>query len=822
MRHNFSLKTHLKQTQFDLENIKQSNQQVLENVYNKNVPNAANKKSFSELLGTENRYKKKSKKSENEEKKEYLSELLLDFNQKEQNPRFDELLTELYKLKKYCKQNKIPMNFNSCQNNSKYLLLYILEKILFEISYVRSKENRTQMINKVYNWYNYFKKADEDTRHMLLKTYKSPGEFDEEELMLLNNDEKNEEIDERYLDTSNHRNAELVNKRMLKEYERKKISDKFIKLPVIDNSKFSNSKNSIISNSSCPSFQKIDLSTIYSSEKGTNYYTLKKNYLNAVSNYIDKVEGGEKEKSYLKYNLNENDEFISKLNKETKYSYSFFRPEYKFDNLVLENKIMENKQKLLEQKRYEEEMKIKMKEFGIYRAKYIENINNRYEMKTMLNMYVNNNKFKSQILKKYENKKSKSQDIENEEEKNDQNINNNFTILSKQSSSNKLLFSTPKIKNIFSSKQLKVVPFDLNNNNNKINNINNDNNDDSSCDTPRDKKILQKKMSFSVSPDIIFLKMKNNKEEKENNENKENKNNSSPIIGDVFTRTPIRKRSRSLRKRKTESFHHHNSKFKIIHDFNINENKVKINEIKNIDKKSKNIKGLKDCKTIDNDIKLKLPENINEINMSRNIKKIQPDTVSFLYFNNSLFKEKMCFDAICNIKNNNKKKKDSFSSSNESNNLNFQLSAFSPENLCKINRNNILNNIIDKKLENNDNKKIFSFKKNFKNLNKNFDEYKNNYLKLRRVLSSYKKKEYDSLINKLRNNKQIKEDDFEFDDENEDLYIKPSSSVNDINIKQNKNNSLIQAMVNPNDNVNCSKYFLPRNGSMLLSRKIDL
>ena len=62
MRHNFSLKTHLKQTQFDLENIKQSNQQVLENVYNKNVPNAANKKSFSELLGTENRYKKKIKK----------------------------------------------------------------------------------------------------------------------------------------------------------------------------------------------------------------------------------------------------------------------------------------------------------------------------------------------------------------------------------------------------------------------------------------------------------------------------------------------------------------------------------------------------------------------------------------------------------------------------------------------------------------------------------------------------------------------------------------------------------------------------------------
>ena len=842
MKKKFDRRTYLRQTTMDLERIKKSNQQVLEKVYKKNVPNAANTKSFSELLGTESRYKKKS---ENEEKKKYLSELLLNFNQIEQDNHFDELLTELYKLKKDCKLNKIPMNINPGQSNSKYLLLYILEKILFEISYVRNKEIRTQMINKVYYWFKHIQKTDEETRRMILKTYKTPGEFDEEELLLLNSDKKKEEMNEEYLEMLSHRNADLVNKRMLNEYERKKISDRFLKLPIIDSSRYSISKNTLISSPSCPDFQKTDLSTLYSSEKGNNSYTLKKNYLIAVENFVEKVEGGEKEKNYLKNYLSENDEFISQLGKETKYSYSFFRPDYKFENLVIENKIIESKQKLLAQKRHEEELKIKMKEFGILRAKYRENINNRYEMKNMLNMYVNYNRFQSPILKKYENKDIKIQELENEEENTNQNV-LSFTRLSKKLSSPRVLFSTPRMKNFASSKQVKTFEIINNMNDNKgiIKNI--DNNDD--INSPKSKRSFEKKTTFSFTPKSFFLEDKeknieNNKENKgnkerkesieskeniENKENKENKDKFGIIPDYIISKRSIRRHSKSFKnKKEDDNFCHSSPKKKISHEVIVDEEKVKINEIKNLDIKSKDIKGLKDKKTKEINIKLKLPDEISEININRNLKNIQPDTVSYLYFNNSLFKEKMYNDAICNIKNYNSVRKKSSSTSlndlNVNNNLNFRLSAFSPDNLRKINRCNILNNIIAKKLENNEKNNNSNSKTNLKNLNKNFNEYKNNYLKLRRILSNCKKKEYDSLINKLRNHKEIKDDDSEFDDDVEELqYIKSSSPINDINNKKNQNNSLIEAMLNPSENISCSKYFLPRSGSMLLSRKTDV
>ena len=88
-------------------------------------------------------------------------------------------------------------------------------------------------------------------------------------------------------------------------------------------------------------------------------------------------------------------------NKEYKFSYSYLRPIDDLNTINLEKKIIKEKNKLLSFKRNQEEIKEKMKEFGSIRAKYKENLNNKYEMKRLLNLYVNQNNFSSYLLKKY-------------------------------------------------------------------------------------------------------------------------------------------------------------------------------------------------------------------------------------------------------------------------------------------------------------------------------------------------------------------------------------------------------------------------------------
>ena len=73
---------------------------------------------------------------------------------------------------------------------------------------------------------------------------------------------------------------------------------------------------------------------------------------------------------------------------------------------------MDNKIKMLKEKRNMEEMNKSLNIFGISRAKFKENINNKYEMKELINMYVNNNENKTEIgnlklLKKYLKRKIK-------------------------------------------------------------------------------------------------------------------------------------------------------------------------------------------------------------------------------------------------------------------------------------------------------------------------------------------------------------------------------------------------------------------------------
>ena len=75
--------------------------------------------------------------------------------------------------------------------------------------------------------------------------------------------------------------------------------------------------------------------------------------------------------------------------------------------------------RLQAEKRAQEEIKSQIEQMGMARAKYKEGVNNKYEIKSIINMYVENNDFSSPLLKKYKLKSSKSMNDIHSNKKND-------------------------------------------------------------------------------------------------------------------------------------------------------------------------------------------------------------------------------------------------------------------------------------------------------------------------------------------------------------------------------------------------------------------
>ena len=131
-----------------------------------------------------------------------------------------------------------------------------------------------------------------------------------------------------------------------------------------------------------------EMTTFYSTKNGKNAFTLKKNLGNEEQNY------------YSLFNLY-NKNYIPPLDRETKFSYSYNRPKYDYNTMIIENNIIEKKIKELKEKRTKEEIKEKLDKFGTGKAKYKESIINKYELKNVINMYANTNDFNSNLLQKY-------------------------------------------------------------------------------------------------------------------------------------------------------------------------------------------------------------------------------------------------------------------------------------------------------------------------------------------------------------------------------------------------------------------------------------
>ena len=750
------------------------------------MSNIKKRQTIAELLGISNRFK--HLKMNKDDNSKYISQLLFTFNISEQNVDLDIMISELANYRRLAHQNKENNKGKIIESSSMSSLFHFLEKNLLEISYISDREKRHDRIRKLYEWFKNKQKLDEDIRTITMKTYKEKDEIDEQEA-LLNKSKKEKKV---IIDDSQHRNLELINKKMLNEYERKRLKGPSWSLRRLSNSQSILSsilgKDTMLSTLSMLStndFQPIDFSTLYSSVNGTNSFT-NKNFDIDIPSFIDKPQGGLSEKDYNLPIFQEQNTFLPPINRETKYSYSFLRPTYNFNDVYMENKIMESKQKSLALKRAQEEIKEKVKEFGLNRARYKQNINNKYELKNMINIYVNRNKLSSPLLRKYK-IKNKNEDIDNKNNNIDNSDNNNKI-------NNIKIY--PKSKNSNSNMS------DKNNEDLTLNNIS----QSSNINEIKKEKELHKEKSYNQGKKVSFsfsqkMKVFDIKDEKE----KENIDSYKRTLKFTPKRTLSFRKKTKLKKRS-------NSQASLISNsrlFSGINNKIIIDNVQNLDIKSKSILDLEDIKT--KNYKTSLHQNKIQSNIiNKKIKNISksPDTFTHVISNLPLIKQKIFSENICQIKTKNQDLDTTESKSTQEMygpNQNFYLSAFNKENISNFKK---PKNII--KIKNNQ----------FENLNQRYNLYKDNYLKMRRSMSNDKKREYEALLDKLKAKKinDFINEDYEDEFIETDNAVNMSNNINGKSISLKKGNSLLEAIVNPNDNSVFSRYYLPRNGSMLLSR----
>ena len=697
----------------------------------------------------------------------YVNQIVLNFSEKEKNKRFDELISDLEIFKQFYRQNLEKIKLESERNysslyNTKLLIYNVLEKNMVEISCLSNKDVRINRINNLYNWYKEKMKINEDLRRINQKSYKDVNEVIDEDLNDLENQKEqndNNKLIGKDFEIDPHRNEEIIDKKIVNDYQRKVLSknleERFHKIQNNENDETNNEINikddgelakTLLSLKNQEFSGGGTYSTFYSYKFGTNATSFGKfrQTDNDFPNFRETAKGGRQENSFFPSYNKATKTYYPPIVSETKFSYSYNRPEYNFENMTLENKIIKSKMKILAEKRAQEEIKSQIELMGKTRAKYIEQVNNKYEIRNVVDMYSKLNDFSSPLLQKYKLRESKSMsDIKD----------NNKNIFNKK----------PQIKN----KDLNIgIRKMVRNNTNYKNNTVIENGDKIKLKLKEQKNLFEseQKMSNSSKKEVnknIITKLKPKKNQKD-----------TKIFSGIL-------------------------------------DKIKLDSIKNIENK-KIMEPLKMNKV---KIKLKINKEKIQNDMLNNIKKFaakpNSEIITSLMNTDSLFQTNNNYGILCNLNKrkssvdiiNNNQNQDNTNESREEEEENYYtnncLSLFDQGNLKKLNQNKNQNKIYPQST--NSLRRI-----KFNQMHKTFDLNKDNYLNLRRTLSDWKKTECLSLLNELTKNKTPKIEEEKFKKSN-----------------LRRQNSVLNAYVNPKDKFEFSQFYLPRTGSLLLKRKTE-
>ena len=299
---------------------------------------------------------------------EKLEEVKRKSNFRELNILCEEMI-DFYKKKQRMLDEHLPIE------NEKQKFLYQIcqktERLFIEAIYMENKENQKMKIRKIYNWYFENLKRNKDLKKITERTEKEW--FQEEDI------EPPKQEPDKLTDIKKHRSIiggfESAKKR-LTQYHTKKISN-------------SKKVNQI-------SFQDENLN-FYGKTFGYNTMTNFKSLKDInTPNYITTSQQSTKygtfyNKGKSKPEINTGTDWFSKtgldFNKEVKESYSYIRPPYEYEFLYLENKILQQKQKDLAEKRNVEEINKGVLEHGFKKSFYKGAINEKKEMKEMIQKY---------------------------------------------------------------------------------------------------------------------------------------------------------------------------------------------------------------------------------------------------------------------------------------------------------------------------------------------------------------------------------------------------------------------------------------------------
>ena len=329
-------------------------------------------------------------------KDKYINDNLLDFSKKEKNYFLNELVDNIINFrKKYINQKNID-NTTIANINSNYQLFHNMEKYLIEISYSLNKSQRNNKIEALYRWYQNILYKNKITKRIKSKTYQNENE---------KNDFK-ENNKNNFKDIENNKQNIKINTEIKKEENNliTIIKNKKILKPIKVESKKNiiSKKTNHLSESSCTKHHLIlplsSSSIIKKSDTAINKKKLSKNFITTINI--------KKNCAHIENLPRSNSEVVLPSFNTSKFPRKNIFSEIK-DNLLfktIKKNILNNKLKILREKRNLEEIKENINMYAITRAKFKENVNNKYEMKELINMYVNennNNILDSKLLRKY-------------------------------------------------------------------------------------------------------------------------------------------------------------------------------------------------------------------------------------------------------------------------------------------------------------------------------------------------------------------------------------------------------------------------------------
>ena len=297
------------------------------------------------------------------------------------------------------KQKMVDKNLHIDDERPKFLFQISQKtmRLLTEAMYMKNKENQKLKIIKIYNWYLDKTSRNKDLKKITERTEKEWYQEEEEEPPK-EEPVKNEEIKKHRCFIGGYESAA---KRLL-EYNTKKVNTatKISKITFGDENV--NIYGKSVGYDTMTNFKKInDLNLpnyISTSQNSTKYGT----FYN---------------KGKAKPEINTGTDWFSKtgldFKKEVKESYSYIRPPYEYEFLVLENKILQQKQKDLAEKRNQESVTEGIEDWGFRKSFYNSSANEKNEIKNMIEKYkelLNKKKMEEELKKQEEDAKRKMEE----------------------------------------------------------------------------------------------------------------------------------------------------------------------------------------------------------------------------------------------------------------------------------------------------------------------------------------------------------------------------------------------------------------------------